>query len=1024
MKKLLKKTPAWLYYTIGFGLLAGMMFGYLLLADKSLVWFKDGMAQHYPILKSFRQMLVNFIAHPSQGFTHWSWDIGLGGDQLTNYSYYVMGDLFNYLIIFFPKGHLELAYGILVFLRLYCVGLAYILFASTHRFSKIAQVGGALTYTFTGYLLYSSLHHPFFILPMIFFPLLAYGVDRIATGHSFVPLAVAVFFTVLANFYFAWMLAIATILYAVLRFASRFSDSHFKVWPYIRRVVLGAVIGGLTGLVTFLPTALFALHSTRISGKFASGLLFYSLPYYLGIPDNILTPIGSMQYWMIMGMSSVSFLGIVYAFKHFKANLWLNIGLISIFVGILFPAVGAVFNGLAAPSNRWVFLGALGFSFAAMILIDHLNVLTRSDIATMIIASLLLIVSVWLAGGGILNLSHRQFVTYGMLLCTLILLLMAIVFNWRPQTKALVITLSLSFNLAANITGIYSTNVGTVTKKQLNRGLAQRFDDEFYNGANNYLAKKNGFFRTAALGHYSNPTAANSTNTNTNIGMDTGINDENSYLTLQNGYPADFSRAIANSQFTANTPIGELDYRTAANNLLGVQYFYARASTVWKQALPYGYHVVKNKDNTTKVFKAKAHTGVNEYLSNINNTALVKSDNALPLIYTQKQTISKTAFDKLNALDREQVMTQAAAVENKADEGTAVNYRSKNKTINYKVAMDTSKVVDSKTQLAAYRFGMLGTDPKKVDERLSTIHKQLSLNANKKATNQMIKDNQAIIAKSKKANKNGLKFIANDASGKRIPYTITLDNPNQAKNAELYLVLDGIRSDKESLIDKTQIDTNQHLLNNTEYSVMDRIADKRKNILHPSYQQYRLHANTNNNRNALYQYPINNLSNYQPVDKVTLNLGYSSKTRKTIKLKLNGDIKDLHIKSAKLVAVPYDKTYTNRMQALKQTGLKNLKVDQNVVTGTSHTQNTSTMVTSIPYSTGWQLTIDGKKADTFVVNKGFVGAKLPGGNHKIRLTYTTPGLKLGKLATIVGIVALIISMIVSFFIFRGSKKQK
>lgn len=1023
MKKILRKTPAWIYYTLGFGILAAMMFGYLLLADKSLVWFKDGMAQHYPILKSLRQMIVNFIANPSQGLTHWSWDIGLGGDQLTNYSYYVMGDLFNYLIIFFPKGHLELAYGILVFIRLYCVGLAYLLFASTHRFSKMAQVGGALSYTFTGYLLYSSLHHPFFILPMIFFPLLAYGVDKIATGHSLVPLAIAVFLTVLANFYFAWMLAIATILYALLRFASRFSDSHFKVWPYIRRVVLGALIGGLMGFVTFLPTVLFAMHSTRISGKFANGLLFYSLPYYLGIPDNILTPTGSMQYWMIMGISSLSFLGIIYVFKHFKANLWLNIGLISVLVGILFPAIGAIFNGLSAPSNRWIFLGALGFSFATMVLIDHLGELTRNDLATMIVAALGLIVLVWLANGGILNLSHRQFVTYGMLLLTLILLLSAVVFHWTPQTKALIITLSLGVNLAANIIGMYSINVGTAAKKQLNRGLAQRFDDEFYNGANKYLASQSGFFRTATLTNYSNPTAANSTNTNTNIGLDNGINDENSYLTLQNGYPADFSRAIANSQFTSNTPIAELDYRTAANNLLGVQYFYVRANKVDKQALPYGYHVVKTNNNKTKVFKAKPHAGLNEYLSNINNTALVKSDNALPLIYTQNQTISKSAFAKLNPLDREQVMTQAAAVEDPANEGKAVQYKSDNKQLNYKVTMDTSKIIDSKTQLASYRFNTLGTDQKKVAKRLSVTHKQVSLDANKTATNQIIKENKALIAKSKKANQNSLKFITNDASGKAIPYTLTLDNPKQTKNAELYLVLDGITSNKETLTDQNKIDANKHLLANTEYSVMNKIADQRHNILHPSYAQYRFHANTNNNKTAFFQYPNNNLSNYQPVQKVTLNLGYSSKARKTIKLKLNGSVKNWHVKSAKLVAVPYDQTYTKRMQALKQTGLNHLKVKQNVVSGTSHTQNTSTMVTSIPYSTGWTMTIDGKKADTFVVNKGFVGATLPGGNHRIRLTYATPGLKIAKLATLIGVIGLIIAIIVSFFIFQGKKKR-
>ena len=79
------------------------------LTDTSLIWSFDGIAQHYPILVGFHNMLLHFIQHPSQGLTHWSWNIGMGADQLTSFSYYVVGDLFNYLIIFFPKIKSNLA---------------------------------------------------------------------------------------------------------------------------------------------------------------------------------------------------------------------------------------------------------------------------------------------------------------------------------------------------------------------------------------------------------------------------------------------------------------------------------------------------------------------------------------------------------------------------------------------------------------------------------------------------------------------------------------------------------------------------------------------------------------------------------------------------------------------------------------------------------------------------------------------------------------------------------------------------
>ena len=106
--------------------------------------------------------------------------------------------------------------------------------------------------------------------------------------------------------------------------------------------------------------------------------------------------------------------------------------------------------------------------------------------------------------------------------------------------------------------------------------------------------------------------------------------------------------------------------------------------------------------------------------------------------------------------------------------------------------------------------------------------------------------------------------------------------------------------------------------------------------------------------------------------------------------------------------MPFNKTYDTQMQKLKQTKPANLKVNGNHVSGTANNQRSGTMVTSIPYSTGWKLTIDGKPTKTFVVNKGFVGANLPAGQHQIKLDYTTPGIKVGKLVSGISWLAFII----------------
>jgi uncharacterized membrane protein YfhO len=160
-------------------------------------------------------------------------------------------------------------------------------------------------------------------------------------------------------------------------------------------------------------------------------------------------------------------------------------------------------------------------------------------------------------------------------------------------------------------------------------------------------------------------------------------------------------------------------------------------------------------------------------------------------------------------------------------------------------------------------------------------------------------------------------------------------------------------------------------------------------------------------QNGYNQYDNNNLSNYRQIHSIVLNLGYSTHQRKNIDLKFN-QVKNIKFKSAKLIAMPYGKSYDTQMQKLKATKPANLKVNGNHVSGTTSNVNSTTMVTSIPYSTGWKLTIDGQSTKTFVVNKGFVGANLPAGTHQIKLNYTTPGIKVGKLISAVSWLVFII----------------
>ena len=57
---------------------------------------------------------------------------------------------------------------------------------------------------------------------------------------------------------------------------------------------------------------------------------------------------------------------------------------------------------------------------------------------------------------------------------------------------------------------------------------------------------------------------------------------------------------------------------------------------------------------------------------------------------------------------------------------------------------------------------------------------------------------------------------------------------------------------------------------------------------------------------------------------------------------------------------------------------------------------------AFPYSDGYTIYVDGKKAEKLLLGKGNMGVELTGGEHEIMLEYHTPGLALGTVVSGVG----------------------
>lgn len=207
-----------LKYTGLFLVLSAVIFSVFPIYGKSFIWEGDGFHQHYPFFREYLTILRNFFE--TGNWQNWDWTIGTGVDTLLTYGYYVVGDLFVYLGLLFPKGSEELAFHVLMLVRIWAVGVSFLFYARKMRFSEKSALTTTVMYTFSHYIIYNVVRHPFFMHPLIFFPLIALGIEKLFRKESGILFAVMIGVSAISNFYFFYMLTLMAFLYAIVRYSA------------------------------------------------------------------------------------------------------------------------------------------------------------------------------------------------------------------------------------------------------------------------------------------------------------------------------------------------------------------------------------------------------------------------------------------------------------------------------------------------------------------------------------------------------------------------------------------------------------------------------------------------------------------------------------------------------------------------------------------------------------------------------------------------------------------------------------
>ena len=288
---------------------------------------------------------------------------------------------------FFDMAHAEALYMLLIILKLYLAGFAFLYLCRYFKKDRITSLTGCFIYLFSGYMIYAGLAFPIYIAPMIQLPLLIVGAEKVMRKEKSMGFVFTVMYTALHGYYHFYMHTIMIGIYCIVRL--------FAIYPKGKRLRalpgrLGSGIGkwllglGMSAFI-MLPIILSIGTSARsgysnisISNSFAIHWKFFWQRFM-----SLISPIRVYDWdWGLdyPAYAAIFFLCAIVIFtagrkQKFTQKWLLVIGLFMLFC----PWCGLVMNGFQYPCNRWSYGLALLAGFLVTDTIPDLFKMNRTQ---------------------------------------------------------------------------------------------------------------------------------------------------------------------------------------------------------------------------------------------------------------------------------------------------------------------------------------------------------------------------------------------------------------------------------------------------------------------------------------------------------------------------------------------------------------------------------------------------------------------------------------------------------------------
>ena len=627
-------------YTLMFLLMCIVAFLPFFTEGKSFVWgagVEDGLSQHFSALtyygEALREFFRNLLAgHPK--LVMWDMSLGYGADILSTLNYYAIGDPLNLLYGFVSPKNTETMYNFMIVLRMYLAGITFIMYARKMKKRSYGTVIGALVYVFSGFCFRLGLRHPFFINPMIYFPLLCLGIEKIYQRERPYVFIFAVCVSAMSNYYFLYMLTIFAVIYAWIRFYKYSEENKIKTFFLtILKFGMYYTLGIAMAAVILLPSVIGFLGNGRYgNGADWKSLIVYPGKYYLLFIENF---IGYGNMGSNTNAGYLPIVGIVVLFTLFSQRMKhkkYRAAFIASIIALILPIFGYAFNGFSYANNRWAF--ALSFIVALLTAEMYPGLFVMSKRQQIGIGAGIIIYTVFCI---IVNASGEEILknkgimaACGLIAVFYILLLIFQRLGYDTQKRIVRVSMAILLLISVGVHGYYRFDPKeyAYTQEFMDQGQAYRTlkEDNI-----RMLSKANdpSVYRVHAEGYRYK-----------NYGLINHLNTISGYYSITAKCVTDTIKGYDTLGMQYADKYKGVDQRLGLLSLAGVKYItVAHNSQVAKDVssmgdVPYGVEKLRKKGNIT----------------------LYKNKYALPFAYAYDSYMTEQQYEQLNGIGKEQAM--------------------------------------------------------------------------------------------------------------------------------------------------------------------------------------------------------------------------------------------------------------------------------------------------------------------------------------------------------------------------------